>query len=267
MHNYIVFNGKNSVNNFGLVIDQLPESAHASRHGDLYQIAGRNGTFVHEDGTFENYEQVYDVNFIGNAFSKGRDVATWLLGSRGYCRLEDSYEPDFYRLARYAGPLNIENVLQQGARASIVFDCRPERYLKSGETAITAMSNVYAAQSPSVTYDLVNPTGQVARPIIRVTGQGGIRFAVTPANASADVVIEMAIGTTTTTVTVIIDCETYTVTDTSGNDMSSRVSFVDQDGYPEFPKLQSGVTVVKQIPFNGGGYIQSLEIVPRWWSL
>lgn len=129
------------------------------------------------------------------------------------------------------------------------------------------MSNVYAAQSPSVTYDLVNPTGQVARPIIRVTGQGGIRFAVTPANASADVVIEMAIGTTTTAVTVIIDCETYTVTDTSGNDMSSRVSFVDQDGYPEFPKLQSGVTVVKQIPFNGGGYIQSLEIVPRWWSL
>lgn len=36
-------------------------------------------------------------------------IVQWLMSGRGYCRLEDSYEPDCYRMASYAGPFDAAN--------------------------------------------------------------------------------------------------------------------------------------------------------------
>lgn len=263
---YIEFDGHRSTE-FGMTIEELPTSSHAERRGDLYQIAGRNGSFVREDGTYENYEQAYAFNLRNissprDSYQSARDVALWLLGSTGFCRLEDSYEPEFYRMARYAGPLDVESVLRRYGRGTMVFDCQPERFLKSGETAITALEDVHSLEHE--TYELINPTGMVARPLIRVTGYGGVHFAVHPEGA-APLVIRTAVGTTRTVIN--IDCNSYAVTYADGTDASAEMTFVDSEGYPEFPTLQAGTNVVENIPFNGGGLIESLEIVPRWWSL
>lgn len=262
MHNYIVFNGKNSVNNFGLVIDQQPESAHASKRGDLYQVAGRNGTFVREDGVFDNYEQVYDINFIGNAYSKGRDVATWLLGSSGYCRLEDSYESDYYRLARYAGPLNIESILLHCGRGSIVFDCQPQRYLKTGETAVTLFQNVNIASIVTQSATISNATSFQAKPLIKITGRGQIRImseGPDPGTEITDITLDLGAGSSD--VNFDIDCDSYAMS------IPSAITY--HTTYPVLTTLFPGTNTISltNVGLTNPGYVTKLEIVPRWWTI
>ena len=266
MRSYFVFNGR-SCNDFGLFLENLPEASYAERRGDPYQIAGRNGRQYLEDGTFENYDQIYSVGIRDFAtrrdvYKLSEDVAEWLIGSRGFCRLEDTYDPDVFRLARFAGSMNFEAVFRNWGRANLVFECQPERYLKTGETAVTALEGVHALES--VSYTLTNPTTFTARPLIKVTGYGGIQFSVTP-DGETSVAIQCSVGSTRTT--FIIDCDSYSVTYEDGTDASSIMTFVDTQGYPSFPRLSPGDNIVANIPFNGGGYIEKLEIVPRWWKL
>ena len=123
---------------------------HASRRGDLISIPGRNGVIVREDGSFDTYEQEYQISFSQAAqnrdpYQTARDIAVWLLGSRGFCRLEDIFEPEYFRLARYSG----------------AFDVQPQRYLKSGETPIS-----YEGDS-TTSFAITNPTRFEARPLLK----------------------------------------------------------------------------------------------------
>lgn len=141
MRSTIIFNGKSS-DDFGLVVEYFPESVHAARRGELTTIPGRNGVIVREDGSFDSYVQTYQIWFRKtnenprDTYANARAVAEWLLNARGFLRLEDSYEPEFFRLARYSGSLNVETVLRNHGRATIQFDVQPQRYLKSGEVEI-----------------------------------------------------------------------------------------------------------------------------------
>ena len=141
MRSSIIFNGKSS-EDFGLVVEYVPASIHASRRGELITIPGRNGVIVQEDGSYETYTQTYRVWFnsrvtnSNDTFRAAREVASWLLKPSGFCRLEDTYEPDHFRFARYSGPLDVETVLRQFGRATLEFVVQPQRYLKSGEMQV-----------------------------------------------------------------------------------------------------------------------------------
>jgi phage-related protein len=158
----IYFDGKSSAN-FGLIVEYLPESVHAARRGELIPIPGRNGVIVREDGAFDTYTQQYQVwfrNTMGrDTYQKARDVAEWLLSASGFCRLEDTYEPEHFRLARFVGPLSVETVLRNHGRATLEFDVQPQRYLKSGETPLTFTG--------STTSIVTNPTQFEARPLLK----------------------------------------------------------------------------------------------------
>lgn len=132
------FDGKNSAD-FGLLMASDPEAIHPARRGKSSQIVGRNGVFVREDGSYDTYTQTYDVMLDSQSdgvYARSRAVANWLLGSRGFCRLEDTFEPDVFKLARYAKQLSVENRLTRFGRAQIAFEVQPQRYLKSGEVEI-----------------------------------------------------------------------------------------------------------------------------------
>ena len=114
----IWFNGKCS-SELGIVVEEYPEMSRGTRRGNIYQIAGRNGDHVQEDYTFDNYTQTYKIAIMEEGFSSPDPaawtaaVASWLLGSSGYCRLEDSFSPNLFRYARFAGPLNIAQLMDQ----------------------------------------------------------------------------------------------------------------------------------------------------------
>ena len=164
MRSTIYFDGKSSAD-FGLIVEYYPESVHAARRGELIPIPGRNGVIVREDGAFDTYTQQYQVwfrNTMGrDTYQKARDVAEWLLSASGFCRLEDTYEPEHFRLARFVGPLNVETVLRNHGRVTLEFDVQPQRYLKSGETPIS-----YEGDSSTV-FSITNPTQFEARPLLK----------------------------------------------------------------------------------------------------
>lgn len=137
-NDYFIFNGQKS-SDFGLWIASDPHAIHPARRGDGFTVPGRNGVIVREDGSYDTYTQVYDVFIDSNSegiYERARRIAEWLLGSRGFCRLEDSFEPLYFRSARCAAQLDIENRLTRFGRAQIAFECQPQRFLKSGESSL-----------------------------------------------------------------------------------------------------------------------------------
>ena len=243
----IIFNGKSSTD-YGIVIEKRPPQNHGAKRGEAYTIAGRNGTFFREDGTYDNYIQPYEVairqGLTRRADLRAADVAGWLLGSSGFCRLEDGFEPEFYRMARYAGPLNIEQVLNAWGRCTLEFDCLPERWLRSGEEAIVGTD-----AAPT----LFNPTPFKAKPVIKLYGSASL-LSVTVNNVHyVDVPGAGSSGPVT------IDCETGTIEDATG--LSLMGSCIFYGDYNELPELAPGENTLTFA--NASSY----EIVPRWWTL
>ena len=160
----IRFNGISSAD-FGCTIERRPNHTRGSRRGELIEVPGRNGAAVLEDGSFTTYKQEYVMAFKEGdtvpPYQRTAQVAEWLLGSRGFCRLEDDFEPNVYRMARYAGALNIEQVADKYGKVVLEFECQPQRYLKSGETPIS-----YEGDSSTV-FRITNPTQFEARPLLK----------------------------------------------------------------------------------------------------
>lgn len=136
----IRFNGISSAD-FGCTIERRPNHTRGSRRGELIEVPGRNGAAVLEDGSFTTYTQEYVMAFKEGdtvpPYKRAAQVAEWLLGSRGFCRLEDDFEPNVYRMARYAGALNIEQVADEYGRVVLEFECQPQRYFLFGECDIS----------------------------------------------------------------------------------------------------------------------------------
>ncbi|MBQ2212201.1 MAG: hypothetical protein II410_04845 [Ruminococcus sp.] len=149
----IRFNGISSAD-FGCTIERRPNHTRGSRRGELIEVPGRNGAAVLEDGSFTTYTQEYAMAFKEGdtvpPYKRAAQVAEWLLGSRGFCRLEDDFEPNVYRMARYAGALNIEQVADKYGQVVLEFECQPQRYLKSGESEIMIESNASGSSSIAI---------------------------------------------------------------------------------------------------------------------
>lgn len=199
-------------------------------------IPGRNGDLILETGSYENR--------IGSAscFCLQKDVeravaaaGRFLMGKKGYRRLETSDDPDHYWLARVKNSPHIEQRLRMLSLFEIGFDCQPQRFVKSGEDSIVF------AQNGSI----FNPYGQVALPLITLYGQGAGRLTI------GDCVVEVkAINGT-----LYLDSDTQNAYNNNGNqNLNIKASI--------FPVLGDGET-----PIAFGGDIWRVEITPRWWEL
>lgn len=174
----IIYNGKSSAD-LGVIVRKLPVIRKPKRKGSTTAIPGRSGALAREEGGFENYVQPYEISITdtnrGISAISG-DLAAWLLNTRGYLRLEDSFDPDVYRLARFAGPFDIEPLMEDDGKAVIEFDCQPQRYLRSGEQEIEITEELTT---------LYNPTAFAASPLIRVEMQSEAEE-ITPTVIGAD---------------------------------------------------------------------------------
>lgn len=161
----IVFNGIDS-RALGLKINRMTPFAVPPRRVTQYIVPGRNGSVIVDDGTFDNVQLDYGFAKYG---AKSGDVATanaikvWVCQDGQYHRLEDSRWPDHYMMAAALAP----EITQVGSSRRSVegvlhFECLPEKWLKSGETAI--LLDLAGYGTPSVIVD--NPTIYTAHPVI-----------------------------------------------------------------------------------------------------
>lgn len=239
MHNAIIIFGGRSSEDYGLRISRDPDIIHAKRKIKVYSVDGRNGNIIFPENAWENYDQTYEiyaVNTDDEVQKEGAAIAEWLNGLSGYQVLEDSYEPDYFRLAYYSGSLNMTNRFSRLGKANIIFSCRPERFLKNGMNEITISSTGRS---------IFNPSDHAARPLIKVNG-----------TASGSVTI----GSNTMQIDTItdylwIDCEEMEVYRGANENRNSAVR-------GNFFSLEPGDST---ITFTGG--ISSLVITPRWWII
>lgn len=198
-------------------------------------IPGKSGDLILSNRRFKNTPVQYKAFTDARALQCISELKTWLLQKSGYRRLQDNFDPTFFRMARFVGPLDIESYVLKAAEFTIVFDCKPQRYLCDGETIVTM----------SVAGEIYNPTAFPAAPVIRVYGTSAGTLMVGNTVVQIKSINEY----------VDLDCELQDafkgITNCNGNVYA-----------PNFPELPPGIT---RISFSGG--ITKIEIKPRWWQV
>lgn len=239
MRNYLTIDGVDS-RTFGLYINGVDTFGAPAREVSTLQIPGRNGDIIVKADRLQNYDLTYSAFIYRNFNTNIAALRAFLLSKTSYFRLEDTYHPSEYRMAFYRGPFTpAVNQRLNAAKFDLVFNVKPQRFLKSGEEPISLINGER----------ITNSTRFTARPLIRFNGNGSI-----------------TVGTTTVTIAnnanrdVYIDCDTmdcYTGASNRNND----VSFSGTD----FPKLAPGVTLIN---YTFENTFQSLPaITPRWWTV
>ena len=138
------------------------------RDVEMISIPGRNGAFALDKGRFENIEVSYPAGIFADNetdFAEAiSDFRNFLCSRNGYVRLTDEYNPNEYRMAIYKSGLEVSPAQLKAGEFEIVFDCKPQRYLTSGEEAVSV------SDGDTIT----NPTRFESSPILEVEGYGSI---------------------------------------------------------------------------------------------
>lgn len=149
------------------------ESVYDSPERDVeaIEIAGRSGDYLLDKGRWKNIEVTYHCGCFGddqNDFAnKIRNFRNQLASKRGYKRIVDSYNPAEYRMGTFTNPVEVDTVsMKRAGEFDVVFNCKPQRYLMSGE----------AEQTITNGQTLFNPTPFEASPLLVAEGYGTIGF-------------------------------------------------------------------------------------------
>lgn len=238
---YFAINGKKSTD-YGIVLTVPPAWVIPERDVTVISVPGRSGDLVLDNGRFLNAAQVYECLLIppaGQTMRQAVQEAMGFLHSAVYARIEDSFDTDHYRLGRTSGTVAVESIMERGGAFTITYDCKPQRFRKSGEAAITVR---YSGS-------LENPTQQTASPLIKVLRTGACVVGI---NGKT---VQIKAGTTD----LYLDCESQ-----NAYRLEAGVPISENSNIlaPEFPVLQPGDNAVTLT-----GNVSRVEITPRWWDL
>lgn len=236
MKNFIIFNNK-SLRDFGVYISGLNTYNAPSRDAESVSVPGRNGNVTLDNGRYNNISVTYPAFICNNYDARVEGLRNFLLSQSGYKRLEDTYHPDEYRLARWAGEFTTDTLdALIAGKFDMTFDCYPQRFLKEGEKQIEFSANG----------SINNPYLQTALPLIRAYGTGsfsinGIAISISSALTYTD-----------------IDCDLQECyKDSLASNRNAYVTLTNG----EFPKLSSGAN---SVVLSG---ISKVIITPRFWIL
>ena len=161
----LTFDNKSS-RNYGVYITGEAVYNAPERDVEMITIPGRNGTFALDNGRFQNIEVSYPASIAADTeadfISAISEFRNFLCSKKGYCRLSDDYNPNEYRMAVYKSGLEVEPAQLRAGEFKITFDCKPQRFLTSGETAVTVADGG----------TLTNPTLFESSPLLVVKGYG-----------------------------------------------------------------------------------------------
>lgn len=236
MRNYITFAGRD-LRDFGAYISGSGIYNAPNRAYEEIEIPGRDGLLLGHEKRLGNVEVTYPAFIYTNFKENITKLKTFLLSKIGYQQLEDTYYPNYFRMGAYFGGLEVEPTSKNDAGSfELTFQCKPQRYLKSGQTAVSAASGD----------TITNPTGMTAKPLIRCYGVGSVTVNGTMINILA------------TREYTDIDCDLYD----AYYGAESRNAYITIENIDRhFPSLSPGNN---SIYFDG---LTAVEITPRWFEL
>lgn len=230
----IWWNGISS-DDVNVVVEHCPDVILPSRKQEKISIPGRSGDLLIEQDAYENVMQRYEI-YISAEQPRlptiSHKVAEWLM-IKGYNRLEDSYWLDTFRLATFTGGIEVANILNRFGRTTIEFNCKPQRFYKSGDYFVDVENGG----------KLLNPSPYTAKPLLVVSGSGSGTITA---------------GDKTITLT---DCDNITI-DSDIMQVYQDTTNKNRTASGAFPVLPKGQT---EISWTGG--VTGVSLKPRWWTL
>ena len=235
----IVFGGEASAD-YGMVVSEAPTFEKPTRKNTVYQVPGRNGAIVFQQDAWNDVTRKYKVWI---AEDENEDLATkanavlgWLYSKTGYQRLEDNFEPDVFRLAYYNGGQSVSNELTQYGETTLTFTCRPERFYKIGEDAISVTNG-----------DKINNfTRYTSKPLIHIEVASATTITVTANGKTISAAVTDYIN---------IDCETMNAYRLTSENKNGDIS-------GDFPTLAPGTNTI-----GITGTLTSCTITPRFFTI
>lgn len=235
MINYFTYDDIPSTD-FGVYISGHDTFDSPYRAYDMFSVPGKNGDDLGIEKRLQNVTLIYDAFICRDFQPNAAALRNFLISRYGYKRLVDTYHPDEFRLAVVGAPLDFATTPDNKAASfQLVFNCKPQRYLFSGEQTIA-----FTADG-----SITNPTYFASKPMIRIYGNGQVgigSFSVTTSGA---------------TEYTDLDCEVMEAFEGA----VSRNKDITLDGY-DFPELVPGENTIQL-----GEGITRVEITPRWFTV
>ena len=235
MRQFLTYAGR-STKEFGIFISGEGTFSSPERNTSSQEVPGRNGALLFDMGNYKNAPVKYPAFIINGLPTRIRDFLNFAGAQIGYQRLEDTYHPYEFRMAKFKTNPSIDTAgyMNRSGKFTLEFDCKPQRFLKSGEEITTLEADGV----------ILNRTLQNAKPLLRVYGTAGA----------------IEIGAETIEISAIndyvdIDCEIMDAYKGAVN-CNGNVSFTDDI------VLSPGDN---NISLSGG--ITKIEITPRWFII
>lgn len=236
MH-FLTFAGKSSLD-FGIRISGEGTFNRPKRKYSTHDVQGRNGALIIDENSFDNIEVKYPSFIIDDMPERIENFVNYMGSFAGYQRIEDTYAPDIFRLGQFKTEISMESkgYMNRQGEFDIVFNCKPQRFLKSGEIAITFENagNIW------------NRTNFEAQPLIRVYGTGAGTVGIGPYLITISEIDDY----------VDIDCELMDAYKGLVN-CNKNVAF-----NADYFKIPTGVNGV-----NFTGLITSVIVTPRYFII
>ena len=171
----VIFDGRR-FSDFNVIVSGEDTWAQPTRRVTKSPIPGRHGDMIVEAGEFENVNISYPAGIMHDFddYNNGWEAFSQFLTRRSdaYYRLEDEYHPLYYRMARFVpGIIPKVGTLNRSGQFTVTFDCKPQKWLKSGETEIVINSQISDLE-------IENATDYWAYPEIKLTPGASLAFAV-----------------------------------------------------------------------------------------
>lgn len=231
----IIFNGK-SFRDFGCHVDELESLTRPEWDTTSVEVPGRNGTVTYSNGRFKNIELPYDCMIDKDFSTNYAGLLAFLQRDSSYHRLEADAEKETFRMARVKSITSPKvGAWFRRATFTVKFDCKPQRFLKSGE-------DPFQVQNGSSFY---NPYHYQALPILRIYGWGTIKINE----------YELLLNESKADPYVDIDCDLKDAFYGAEN----RNSFLEVKSWPVLDPGENKVLL--------GEHITKMEITPRWWTI
>lgn len=137
MGNSLTFNGVNSAD-YGIILSGGGTYATPERVITSVEVPGRNGNIQYDEGNYKNIVVTYPAGLAKDFTTEYLDFIRKAKSAPVYSRLTDTYHPEYYRYGTMIEEMTPEagTALRSG-KFDLTFDCKPQRYLVSGDTPQT----------------------------------------------------------------------------------------------------------------------------------
>ena len=228
-----IFGGKNSYEDYGIVIAKRPNLPSPKRRVHYMDIPGRHGRVQYDEKTYEDITIVVECGLkdTENLVDRLDTIKAWLFNA-GESDLIFSFGEDKKYIAQVVNAIDFTQVYKYTSSFPVVFNCQPFKYAVENE--IIPINETGATVN--------NPGSLESEPVIYVHGSGDITLQVNG----------LEVQLTGIQNKIILNSEIQDCYDDAMNNLNSKM-------VGEFPLLKSGENII-----SWTGNVTKLEVLPNW---